>query len=101
MPKQNGDASIRFAASTARNSAAGVGDWREHARCRGYAPEVFFTDGLNGARQRATEEFAKRVCHDCAVLVACADYALSAPEPYGVWGAMTPRERARQRRKRG
>jgi WhiB family redox-sensing transcriptional regulator len=75
--------------------------WQARASCRDYPPETFFTDGLNGARQRASEEFAKQVCRGCPVIAACADYALNAPEPYGVWGAMTPREGATQRRRRG
>ena len=75
--------------------------WQAQASCRDYPPETFFTDGLNGARQRASEEFAKQVCRGCPVIAACVDYALNAPEPYGVWGAMTPRERATQRRRRG
>jgi len=40
------------------------------------------------------EERAKRICRDCLVIRTCRAYALSAPEGYGIWGAMTPRERA-------
>ena len=92
---------VRRAMSASRSPRAEPLNWQVHASCRDYPPETFFTDGLNGARQRASEEFAKKVCRGCPVIAACADYALNAPEPYGVWGAMSPRERATQRRRRG
>ena len=34
------------------------------------------------------------------MLADCAEYALRAPETYGIWGAMTARERAALRRRR-
>jgi hypothetical protein len=38
---------------------------------------------------------AKAVCARCEVRVECADYALRAREPYGVWGGLTEEERER------
>ena len=35
------------------------------------------------------------VCASCSVRVECADYAIRAREPYGVWGGLTEEERER------
>ncbi|MHA7662143.1 WhiB family transcriptional regulator [Mycolicibacterium sp. HS_4_1] len=66
-----------------------------HARCRGLPAEVFYTgDGDRGARRVAHEEHAKQICHHCPVLHECLGHAMDADEPYGIWGATTPKERA-------
>jgi WhiB family transcriptional regulator, redox-sensing transcriptional regulator len=44
---------------------------------------------------RAREERAKRICRECPVIDNCREYAPPAPEAYGIWGALTPSERAR------
>ena len=36
---------------------------------------------------------AKSVCATCSVRLECADYAIRAREPYGVWGGLTEEER--------
>lgn len=64
-------------------------------RCRTYPSQVFFPDDDRGKRLRDREEDAKRVCRGCPVLEACRRHALALPEQFGVWGAMTARERAR------
>jgi WhiB family transcriptional regulator, redox-sensing transcriptional regulator len=46
---------------------------------------------------RRNEWLAKQICRSCPVLEACRNYALDAPEPYGIWGALTPSERQRLR----
>lgn len=38
---------------------------------------------------------AARACYDCRALEQCALYAVTAPEPGGVWGGMGPAERDR------
>lgn len=43
----------------------------------------------------AEQETAARLCLDCPVMQACAHYAVTAPEPSGIWGGMTPAERKR------
>ncbi|TSD40537.1 WhiB family transcriptional regulator [Rhodococcus sp. KBS0724] len=40
------------------------------------------------------ENAAKKICGDCPVRSHCLTHALDTPEPHGVWGAMTERERA-------
>jgi len=57
--------------------------------------EVFYTgDDDRGARRVAHEEHAKQICHRCPVLRECLGHAMEADEPYGIWGATTPKERA-------
>jgi WhiB family redox-sensing transcriptional regulator len=41
------------------------------------------------------EHAAKQVCLSCPVRAECASHALSAREPYGVWGGFTEAERLR------
>jgi WhiB family redox-sensing transcriptional regulator len=36
---------------------------------------------------------AKLLCKSCPVLNECRAYVLAAGEPFGVWGALTPKER--------
>ncbi|HYZ69153.1 MAG TPA: WhiB family transcriptional regulator [Mycobacterium sp.] len=71
-------------------------EWRLHARCRGLPTDLFFaSEHEKGARRLACEEHAKRVCRSCVVRRQCLDYAMDFGESYGVWGAMTARERQR------
>ncbi|WP_353360390.1 WhiB family transcriptional regulator [Mycobacterium sp.] len=75
-------------------------EWQRYGRCRGIPSEIFFPedDGRDGCRRREAQ--AKRICQDCPVVTACREHALRTPERYGVWGAMSARERARQRSSR-
>lgn len=68
--------------------AAGV-EWRLRANCRGVNPDVMYPEN---ARELPR---ALAVCRACDVVTACGEYALSAGESFGVWGAMTARERKR------
>ncbi|MUL77900.1 WhiB family transcriptional regulator [Mycobacterium sp. CBMA226] len=73
-------------------------DWQLRARCRGLPAEVFYTgDDDRGARRIAHEEHAKQICRQCPVLRECLGHAMEAYEPYGIWGATTPKERAAMR----
>ena len=58
-------------------------------------PEVFFPEDAGRIGRRAREEHAKRICRDCPVVTDCGDHALSTRETYGVWGAMSARDRTR------
>jgi WhiB family redox-sensing transcriptional regulator len=65
-------------------------DWQLRGSCRGMDPSIFFP-----ATRRARDETrAKAVCAVCPVLAQCREYAVDAAEPYGIWGGMTPLERA-------
>ncbi|WP_369806697.1 WhiB family transcriptional regulator [Mycobacterium sp. E802] len=68
--------------------------WQLDGSCRDHPAEVFFPDEVRGRKLRRQEEAAKAICLQCPVLKRCREHALSAPEPYGIWGAMTARERA-------
>ena len=77
------------------NPRAELWEWQLHAKCRSTDPALFFPEtGVRGNRLRAHEERAKEVCRACPVLRNCRHYAMTVSEPYGIWGAMTSRERA-------
>lgn len=66
--------------------------------CRSYDPEVFF------AERPADVEYAKALCTECPVRLACLSGALERREPWGVWGGelfisgvVVPRKRPRGR----
>jgi WhiB family transcriptional regulator, redox-sensing transcriptional regulator len=94
---RGGDWGILYATARPHNLPPPLVDewsWQQQGSCQGYPTEVFFPEG-RGHRLRRREEQAKRICRDCPVIALCRDYALRAPEAYGIWGALTPRERAR------
>ena len=71
-------------------------EWQLRAECRGLPTEIFFaSESERGERRTAHEERAKKVCRSCPVQQECLRYAITSVEPFGVWGAMTPRERER------
>lgn len=75
--------------------------WQDEAACRGEDLELFFgSDGETRDDREEREDIARAVCSECPVLGACADYALTRPERDGVWGGMTPDDRAVERRRR-
>jgi WhiB family redox-sensing transcriptional regulator len=41
------------------------------------------------------ERLAKSICSSCPVRQECLEYALSIPEPHGIWGGMNESERRR------
>jgi len=69
--------------------------WQHDGRCLNLPSEVFFPDDAARRDRRAREERAKRICQSCPVIAECREHAVRTPEIYGIWGATTPRERAR------
>src|SRR5436309_1178268 len=66
-------------------------EWMDRAACRGLEPELFFPDdGADPAEAIA-------VCRCCMVRRECLEYAQQHREPYGIWGGLTPRQRAARR----
>jgi WhiB family redox-sensing transcriptional regulator len=55
--------------------------------------QFFHPDGERGPSRANRAAKAKAVCQRCPVLEQCRRYALSAEEPYGVWGGLTEDER--------
>jgi WhiB family transcriptional regulator, redox-sensing transcriptional regulator len=75
--------------------------WQDRAACRGQPLTVFFgADGERPTTREAREARAKAVCAGCPVRTECAEHALTAPEPAGVWGGLGEDERAAERRRR-
>lgn len=68
--------------------------WRSRGACTREDPELFFPAGTTGP---FTEQvaWAKRICHGCSVRMQCLEFALSEREQEGIWGGLTPDERAR------
>ncbi|MFF4903209.1 WhiB family transcriptional regulator [Streptomyces sp. NPDC001068] len=67
-------------------------DWIHRGLCRAQ-PERMFVEGT-------AQNDAKIVCVTCPVRLDCLAYALDHREQYGVWGAMTERERRALLRRR-
>lgn len=71
-------------------------EWQELGACREADPELFFhPQNERGLARLRRDRAAKAVCARCDVRVQCADYAIRAREPYGVWGGLTEEERER------
>jgi len=76
--------------------SADVWDWQRYGACRGHDSGQFFhPDGERGASRLRRELAAKSICRTCPVRAECAAHALTAREPYGVWGGFTEAERLR------
>lgn len=68
--------------------------WQEEGACREADPSVFFhPQNERGLSRIRRDRAAKAVCAGCSVRIECADYAIRAREPYGVWGGLTEEER--------
>ena len=73
--------------------------WREDAACKTRSdvdPAWWYPDSGRGRAPR----FALQVCATCPVRKDCLEYALAAPENYGIWGGMMEQERRQEKRRR-
>lgn len=69
-------------------------EWQYAGACRGVDTETFFPpESERGPRRRQREARAKALCAVCPVVQQCLDHALSAREPFGVWGGLNQTER--------
>jgi WhiB family transcriptional regulator, redox-sensing transcriptional regulator len=69
-------------------------EWQMRGACRGMDSGFFFhPEGERGPAKYNREARAKEVCQRCPVLEQCRRHALSAQEPYGVWGGLSESER--------
>ncbi|KIQ08075.1 hypothetical protein RU01_21830 [Rhodococcus sp. MEB064] len=68
--------------------------WQSRAVCRSYDTNVFYFDGARSERETSVRA-AKNLCRTCPVITECLDHAVRTHEPHGVWGGLTPTERAR------
>jgi WhiB family redox-sensing transcriptional regulator len=68
--------------------------WQQGGACSDGDSTVFFhPEGERGPSRRLRELKALAVCTVCPVLDPCRRHALSAREPYGVWGGTTESQR--------
>ena len=67
--------------------------WAARALCVGFDPEAFFPPG----DAPATE--ARAICAACPVRGQCLAYAITADEPFGIWGGLDTRQRRTLRRR--
>lgn len=68
--------------------------WQEHGACLGVDPTLFFhPQNERGNARMKRDQSAQAVCARCPVRLDCADYAIRAREPYGVWGGLTEDDR--------
>jgi WhiB family transcriptional regulator, redox-sensing transcriptional regulator len=73
-----------------------VWNWQEEGACRTYDPLIFFhPQNERGSARSKRDHQAKMICAGCQVRLECADYAIRAREPFGVWGGLTEEERER------
>lgn len=69
-------------------------NWQDHGACRECDPLLFFhPQNERGSARMRRDRAAKLVCAGCPVRVECADYAIRAREPYGVWGGLSEDDR--------
>lgn len=77
-----------------------TGSWQQRALCRlgnnaeAIDPEIFYPT------RRQENSLAKAVCRRCLVTSECLEAALSANEPYGIWGGMDEVERQQLKSRR-
>ena len=59
-------------------------------------PDVFFPEDEITERARAkSEAIAKAICSGCPIRKNCLEFAIAYDEPFGIWGGLTHRERAK------
>lgn len=69
-------------------------EWQQFGACRDLDNEIFFhPDAERGYARAARIAAAKAVCRRCPVIVQCRHHALTAEEPFGIWGGLDERER--------
>ena len=58
-------------------------------------PHIFFPEDMHSlsVSNSLERKLALEICARCPVKKQCADYALTAREPFGIWGGTTPSDR--------
>lgn len=81
------------AGNPARWTLADFGRVRESLACTDRDPDLFFSEAPDDVRR------ATAICLSCPFVAECRQYAIETGQSAGVWGAMTPEERANAKRK--
>lgn len=71
-------------------------NWRILAACWSADPDLFFPVSSTGKSLEQVDE-AKAVCACCLVRRQCLAFALRTRQAHGIWGGLTPEERAERR----
>lgn len=87
------DAMAALAALTGVGDDEDPPDWFERALCAQTDPEAFFPEKGGSTRE------AKQICSGCEVRSQCLEYALGHDERFGIWGALSERERRQLKRR--
>jgi len=66
----------------------------EAGPCKDEDPFLFFPPSYGRKFKQQVEE-ARQVCHSCPLIDLCREYALETRQEFGIWAALTPRERKR------
>lgn len=75
-------------------------EWQQSSACTDMPSDIFFfLEGERGEPRRTREAIAKAICATCAVITECREFALSAQEPYGIWGGLSEEDRMSLRAK--
>lgn len=70
-------------------------NWQLAAACRFGPSDLFYPlTGESRYDKRLRERRAKEICRRCPVIRECRTHGIEWPEPEGIWGALTPEERA-------
>jgi WhiB family redox-sensing transcriptional regulator len=72
--------------------------WRSRAACRGEDPDRWFPMGSTGPALLQIED-AKAFCRRCPSAGACLSWAWDTGQTDGIWGGLTPEERAALKRR--
>lgn len=68
------------------------GSWADDAACRNHDTAMWFSSAIADIAR------ARTICAGCPVRQQCADYAIEAEEPWGIWGGLDQHERDDRRR---
>lgn len=69
-------------------------EWQGRGLCLSADNADFFhPQNERGLARVRRDRRAKTICAACPVRLECADYAIRAHEPYGIWGGLTEEER--------
>ena len=76
--------------------------WPSEAQPACYGnPEPFYDDHrIESAPHIRAEREAKALCADCPIRNACLTWAIKHKEEYGIWGGLSPEERANLRKRK-
>jgi WhiB family transcriptional regulator, redox-sensing transcriptional regulator len=75
-------------------------EWMAGAACVRRDPELWqpLAEPPKSPVERRRIQLAKSICYGCPVREECLIYAIVTGQRYGIWGGMTPRERALDKR---